>query len=39
LRFTPLTIREWREKNGGTNAAMGVMHLKKLGPAKDVADD
>jgi hypothetical protein len=28
--FTHLTIREWREKNGGTNAAMGMMHLKKV---------
>jgi hypothetical protein len=35
----PLTIREWREKNRGTHAVMGVMHLEKGRPAKDVADD
>jgi hypothetical protein len=39
LSLHPLTIREWREKNGGKNTAMGVMHLKKREPAKDVADD
>ena len=34
----PSTIREWREKNGGTHAIMGVMYVKKGGSAQDVAD-
>jgi hypothetical protein len=34
----PSTIREWREKNGGTHAVMGVMYVKKGGSAQDVAE-
>jgi hypothetical protein len=33
----PSTIREWREKNGGTHAVMGVMYVKKGGSVDDVA--
>ena len=39
ISLQPLVIRERREKNGGKNAAMGVMYLEKRGRAKDVADD
>ncbi|PVH71025.1 hypothetical protein DL98DRAFT_378913, partial [Cadophora sp. DSE1049] len=31
------TIRQWREKNGGTHAVMGVMYVKKDGSVEDVA--
>jgi hypothetical protein len=31
------TIRQWREKNGGTHAVMGVMYVKKGGSVDDVA--
>ncbi|ESZ90625.1 phosphotransferase enzyme family protein [Sclerotinia borealis F-4128] len=33
----PSTIREWREKNGGTHVVMGVMYVKKGGSSEDVA--
>ena len=32
----PSTIRQWREKNGGTHAVMGVMYVKKGGSSEDV---
>jgi hypothetical protein len=34
----PSTIREWREKNGGTHAVMGVMYVKKGGSSEDVTE-
>ena len=33
----PSTIREWRDKNGGTHAVLGVMYVKKGGSVEDVA--
>ncbi|OBT53176.1 hypothetical protein VE04_06179 [Pseudogymnoascus sp. 24MN13] len=32
----PSTIRDWRDKNGGTHAVMGVMYVKKGGSLEDV---
>ena len=32
------TIRKWRERNGGTDAVMGVMYVKKDGSTEDVAE-
>lgn len=34
----PSTIRDWREKNGGTHAVMGTMYVKKNGSVGDVED-
>jgi len=31
----PSTVRDWRDKNGGTHAVMGVMYVKKNGGVDD----
>lgn len=34
----PSSIREWRDKNGGTHAVMGSMLVKKGGTVNDVQE-
>jgi hypothetical protein len=34
----PSTVREWRDKNGGTHAVLGTMLVKKGGSKDDVED-
>lgn len=34
----PSSIKDWREKNGGTHAVMGTMYVKKGGSEGDVQE-
>ncbi|KAF2726657.1 hypothetical protein EJ04DRAFT_173934 [Polyplosphaeria fusca] len=34
----PSSIKDWREKNGGTHAVMGTMYVKKGGSKGDVQE-
>lgn len=34
----PSSVKEWREKNGGTHAVMGTLYVKKEGGVEDVVE-